>query len=412
MNALQEKRILIVDDEADIRQQLGLSLSMGTYRIETAAGGQEAIELGASYRPDILVTDWLLKNHTHGLHVSQALQAVVPDIETILITGYASVELRERAESMGVFRFLEKPFEPDDLLAAVGDAAISKRRRRGELRIPVIEVDETGAILYSNPQARQLFAGTSAGRRCKNLEDLFGHRCLEILDEEAGWVRMSPLASELMMWHAHGRRLAESRWLVVFLDGDEARHLMLHPLVHLLVKTTPQGQWPFDVRALMIDPDDQARRTAHSLFERGGGFCHLAEGVQQGLRMVERDDGIRVIIIGSGFQEAEVAAFVERTEAIREEVLLIGTGGPADRNEMMEAGVERFMTRPWHLDDLVALLIQRIEKCRGCDASLPLREPLPGERPARWECRQCGHVYKGLIDRSAQEALQNVRPLT
>ena len=411
MNALQGKRVLVVDDEADIREQLSLSLSMGTYRIETAAGGQQAIELGASYRPDVLVTDWLLKNHYHGLHVFQALQAVAPELETILITGYASMELRERAESLGVFRFLEKPFEPDDLLEAVGDAAISRRRRRGEIEIPVVEIDGSGRILYANPRGRQLFGRTNAGRRAKCLEDLFGSRCLEILDEDAGWARVTPLSSDLMTWHAHGRRLSESRWLVVFLDGDEAQHLMIHPLVHLLVKTAPQAQWPFAVRALLIDADDMARRTAHSLFDRGGGLCHLAGGMQQGLRMVERDDGIRVIIIGAGFPEEEVVSFAERAESIRDGVVLIGSGGPADRKEMMETGVELFLKRPWHLDDLVALLTRRIEKCRGCDAGLPLREAIPGERPARWECRQCGHVHTGLIDRSAQDALQNVRPL-
>ncbi len=413
MAGLEGKRVLIVDDEADIREQLSLSLSMGTYKVKTAASGREAIEVGAHYRPNVLVTDWLLKDRIHGLHVYQALQTVDPSVQSIMITGYASRELREKADSLGVFRFIEKPFEPDHLLEAVGDAAIARRRKRRTLQLAVAEIDESGRFVYANPRARQLFSKTRAGRRATRLEQVLGRENVAYLDDRTGWVRVCPRAAQRFTWQMHGRKLPENRWLLLITAGEHLQHFIYHPVVQMLTAAEQftQVQWPFSTRVLVLDGEDVMRRLALSLFDQAGGICHVAEGYESAIRLFQRDEGIHVLILDYDLPGAEHGAFVEKIKAIRDDVILIGSSAWDRRYELPSARVDRFMQKPWRIQDLVELLTERLDRCKGCELSLPLRKPLPGEPATRWICCGCGRPCTAIIDRnSPAEDLPNVEP--
>ncbi len=118
-------RILVVDDEPQYCENLGLCLSSEGYEVCTATTSDEAVSLGESFRPDVLVADWMLRSTRDGLEVSSALRAGSPRLETILITGYPSTELHDNAQQADVFEVLEKPFELNDLLSVVEYAARS-----------------------------------------------------------------------------------------------------------------------------------------------------------------------------------------------------------------------------------------------------------------------------------------------
>ena len=115
-------KILVVDDEAGYCEELTLSLAHAGHEVETAMSGRQAIDLGARYRPDVLVADWMLRNSIHGLHVSQVLRTIRPEAQTILITGFASQHLKAEAKRFRVYDFIEKPFSLDRLHTAVRDA--------------------------------------------------------------------------------------------------------------------------------------------------------------------------------------------------------------------------------------------------------------------------------------------------
>jgi DNA-binding NtrC family response regulator len=119
--------VLVVDDEEVYRTYLSGWLTRDGHEVQIASNGQEAIEIGKEFPPDVLIVDWMLKNEYYGLQVAEALCGVVPDLKTILITGFPSESLRREALNARVFRFIEKPFHMTDLAAAVRDAVASKQ---------------------------------------------------------------------------------------------------------------------------------------------------------------------------------------------------------------------------------------------------------------------------------------------
>ncbi len=118
-------RVLVVDDEKQYCENLGLCLSIEGYDVVTASTSDEAIDLGKDFQPDVLVADWMLRSDEDGLDVSRTLATQLPKLETVLITGYPSVELHSDAQRSKVFEVLEKPFELEDFLSVVHYAARS-----------------------------------------------------------------------------------------------------------------------------------------------------------------------------------------------------------------------------------------------------------------------------------------------
>ena len=88
-------RVLLVEDEDTLRESVARYLELEGHSVLTAANGREAFEVGVSGRPDVLVADWMLHNHIHGLHVAQTLRVVDPSLNTVLITGFPSRKLKQ-----------------------------------------------------------------------------------------------------------------------------------------------------------------------------------------------------------------------------------------------------------------------------------------------------------------------------
>lgn len=74
--------VLIVEDERSLRETLARFLTQEGHDVISAANGREAFDQGITAKPDVLVTDWMLKNHIHGLHVAEALKAVHSAVTT------------------------------------------------------------------------------------------------------------------------------------------------------------------------------------------------------------------------------------------------------------------------------------------------------------------------------------------
>ncbi|MCA9512988.1 MAG: response regulator, partial [Myxococcales bacterium] len=154
--------VLIVEDEDTLRDSVARYLEFEGHDVLAAANGREAFDLGVSGRPDVLVADWMLRNHIHGLHVAQTLRVVDPGLNTVLITGFPSRDLEQEFESGGVTQMLEKPFDLEDLNRAILVAA-EQRSEREAHAAAVLEVARAGAISFANRGARALLAQCAAG---------------------------------------------------------------------------------------------------------------------------------------------------------------------------------------------------------------------------------------------------------
>jgi two-component system sensor histidine kinase/response regulator len=129
----QTLRVLIVDDEPNMRMAVSRALRDYTVRIpdlglvvgmstEEAGSGEEGLEMILAEAPDILLLDHKLPQMS-GLDVLQGLMERDLDVTTIMITAYASLETAVLATKRGAYDFLAKPFTPTELKSTVFGAA-------------------------------------------------------------------------------------------------------------------------------------------------------------------------------------------------------------------------------------------------------------------------------------------------
>ena len=187
-------RVLIADDEERYRDYLRASLAAQGHDVSTVDAGRVAIDHGVRFRPQVLVTDWMLSDDIHGLRVSSVLRAVDPSLRAIVITGFPSTDLQRDARHSGVFRFIEKPFELEEMVEAVNSAGATKYTGAMAL-FGLIEVDSRGRIVNTNCKSHEMLARTVAGTNAQSLDELFGADAItHLVESNEQWVRIQPTA--------------------------------------------------------------------------------------------------------------------------------------------------------------------------------------------------------------------------
>jgi DNA-binding NtrC family response regulator len=124
------RHVLLVEDEAALRQVIAEQLSDRGYRVEQADSGEAAISRLADFAFDIILTDLRLPG-MDGSAVVEAAVARYPDIVAIVITGYGTVKDAVEAIKRGARDFISKPFQIDELLHVL-ESALERRRLRSE----------------------------------------------------------------------------------------------------------------------------------------------------------------------------------------------------------------------------------------------------------------------------------------
>ena len=107
---LHKGRVLIVDDEADLANTLSRALALEGHAVTTLVDGAAAVEEVAREAPDVLMLDIRLQGAS-GLDVLAQVKAIRPELEVIMMTGYATVDSAVAAMKAGAFNYLKKPFE-------------------------------------------------------------------------------------------------------------------------------------------------------------------------------------------------------------------------------------------------------------------------------------------------------------
>ena len=124
------KHVLLVEDEAPLRQAIAEQLVDRGYAVEQADSGEAALARLADFAFDVIVTDLRLP----GIDGSAVLEAAVdryPDIVAIVVTGFGTVKDAVEAIKRGAWDFVSKPFQIDELLHAL-DSALEQRRLKSE----------------------------------------------------------------------------------------------------------------------------------------------------------------------------------------------------------------------------------------------------------------------------------------
>jgi two-component system nitrogen regulation response regulator NtrX len=121
-------RILIVDDEGNIRRSLQALLAHEGYRINEAASAEEALRMVDDVRPDVVLLDLMLPGMS-GLDALPRLREIVPEAAVVMMSGAASLDDAVQATRLGAFHFIEKPLSPEAVLLTIRGAAEVSRAR-------------------------------------------------------------------------------------------------------------------------------------------------------------------------------------------------------------------------------------------------------------------------------------------
>lgn len=136
-----QPRILVVDDEENVRITTAAILENEGYEVETASDGHEALDKVKRGDVDLVLTDLRMEG-LDGSALLQELCTDYPNVVTVVLTGYASIESSIDALRCGVYDYLVKPCVVDDLKLTVKRALEHKQQRThiSELSSPVVEI--------------------------------------------------------------------------------------------------------------------------------------------------------------------------------------------------------------------------------------------------------------------------------
>jgi DNA-binding NtrC family response regulator len=119
-------RILIVDDEAIVRESLGNWFRESGYTVDVAASGREALQKLAEATYDIFLVDIKMPG-MDGLQLQRRIREIAPEAALIIMTAYASVETAVEAMKQGAYDYIVKPFDPDQLEHIIRNAVERKQ---------------------------------------------------------------------------------------------------------------------------------------------------------------------------------------------------------------------------------------------------------------------------------------------
>jgi len=122
--------VLIIDDEAAIRESLQTLLELEGYGVGTAASGEEGLARLGDRPFDLVLLDLALPDR-NGIDLLPEIRAIDPQLSIIMITAYGTVEDAVRAMQSGATNFLQKPWDNEKLLADVR-AAVARRKAEEE----------------------------------------------------------------------------------------------------------------------------------------------------------------------------------------------------------------------------------------------------------------------------------------
>lgn len=137
--------ILVVDDEADIRELVAGLLEDEGYTTRLAAHADEALEAIEARRPNLVFLDiWMQGSRLDGMQLLDAVRGAYPDLPVVMISGHGTIDTAVNAIKLGAFDFIEKPFKSDRLLHVAMRALETTALKR-----EISELKQTSGIEYT-----------------------------------------------------------------------------------------------------------------------------------------------------------------------------------------------------------------------------------------------------------------------
>ncbi|SHE56509.1 Response regulator receiver domain-containing protein [Marinitoga hydrogenitolerans DSM 16785] len=125
-------KILVVDDDNVIRNVLKKFLEQANYEVDLAEGGIKAIEMIKNTEYDVILLDIIMED-LDGIEVLRKAKKLSPLTTVIMMTAYSSPDYVLHALTLGATDFIEKPFEPEQMLQIVKENVKRVKRWKSSL---------------------------------------------------------------------------------------------------------------------------------------------------------------------------------------------------------------------------------------------------------------------------------------
>jgi two-component system, NtrC family, nitrogen regulation response regulator NtrX len=153
---MAKSRILVIDDEAAIRDSLRMTLEYEGYEFIGAATGQEGLALAEREAPDLVLLDVKMPG-MDGIEVLDRLRAMNDTLPVVVVSGHGTISTAVEATKKGAFDFIEKPFASDRVLVSLRNA-LDQRRLRDENRSLKKAVEVRHQMIGTSAAIQQVMA--------------------------------------------------------------------------------------------------------------------------------------------------------------------------------------------------------------------------------------------------------------
>ncbi len=350
-------RVLVVNDESRYRVYLSARLRREGHQVAVAGNAREAVDVGLRFCPEVLVIDWMLADRVNGLDVTRALRGVDPDLVTLLITGFASDDLRVQARRARCACLIEKPFDPETLVAAI-DRAPNPPPRRGRVPFGVVVTSPSGLVLHASPRALRMFDTLESDEPLLNLGAAFSGEAAWVTQESLqDWALVAPRSWKRIRWWVRSRQLPDG--LVSILLPERRRFLRGDPRIRMLLDLPAAIGSVYVASQRILIVDDQPFSDASTYLdqlERVGCIGYKAGSAELAIRLFQADSEIGAALVDWDMPGIDPVALVVRLREIRLEVRVLGLSKRSrTKFEFRTLGIG-FLQKPWTAGDLLHAL--------------------------------------------------------
>lgn len=150
-------RVLVVDDEENLRLVVRSFLKAAGYEVEVAGTGEEALGLLEAFGPDLIVTDVRMPK-MGGLDLLATLQGKGIDVPVIVMSAYGAVDQAIEAMQAGAYDYIQKPFKAEELIHLLENAVERQRLRKENtaLKQHIRQEHQSGEVLSKNPHMQEI----------------------------------------------------------------------------------------------------------------------------------------------------------------------------------------------------------------------------------------------------------------
>jgi len=118
---MEKKKALVIDDEQIVLDSVGTLLRDEGFDVDVCLSGRKGLDWAIERKYDVILTDIRMPD-IGGIRVLRDIKRIHPSLPVIMITGYASVDSAVQAMKLGAADYIEKPFEPEQLIDSVNRA--------------------------------------------------------------------------------------------------------------------------------------------------------------------------------------------------------------------------------------------------------------------------------------------------